>query len=325
MLKEKNILREKGQVAVIVAFLIVCFMGMAALSIDVGSLYQERRHVQTVADSAALAGAQDLPENPDEAIQTAIIYADLNGINITEADVDISQTYVLNDTIRVNPKDIEAQLFFAPVLDIDSATVNAAATAVAGAPISMNGLMPWALPINEYPEGIEYGEIYDLKVGPNEKEEPGWFQLMAFDGPGASIYGETIINGCETEIFLWDPPYDSLDGNKAGPTEASVKERIEGHEDCTFGEVIGTNDDGEYYVRKSCPRVVYIPVIEESPTPPHKDAIVINFYIFFLENVEEIDKNSFNVSGRFVEKCIAESSGEITGYSGGIKVIRLTE
>ena len=155
MIKRKYNLDESGQVIIIVALLIICLAGMVAMAVDVGSLYQERRHVQTTADSAALAGAQDLPENPGGAIQTAIIYADLNGIAITETDIVISGTFVPNDTIRVNPTGIDAQLFFAPVLDINSATVNAAATAVAGAPVAMNGLMPWTVPLKDYePDGL---------------------------------------------------------------------------------------------------------------------------------------------------------------------------
>ncbi len=327
-MKRNYNLDERGQVVVIVALLIVCLMGMVALVVDVGSIYQERRYVQTVADSAALAGAQDLPEDPDEAVQTAIAYAALNGVTITEMDIVISETYVPHDTIRVNPTNIEAQLFFAPVLNIDSVTVNAAATAVAGGLLSMDGLMPWSIPMDdyEYPNELEFGKSYDLKVGPHDHEEPGWFQLMAFDGPGADIYGETIVDGCETEIFLYDPLYLALKGNKAGPTESSIIERLEGHEDCTFEEVVGIDDEGKYYVKKgACPRIVYIPAIEAKPVPPEKYVKVVKFLAFFLEDVEEIEHNKFNVTGTLIEKTMAVSSGEITGYSGGIKVIRLIE
>ena len=73
---KKNISNEKGQVVIIAALLIVSLLGMTALVVDVGSIYEERRQTQTVADAAALAGAQDLPENPGQAIQNAIIYAD---------------------------------------------------------------------------------------------------------------------------------------------------------------------------------------------------------------------------------------------------------
>ena len=52
---------ERGQVVVIVAgtaaFLLVC----CALAFDVGSWFHSQRQLQLSIDSAALAGAQDLP------------------------------------------------------------------------------------------------------------------------------------------------------------------------------------------------------------------------------------------------------------------------
>ena len=66
---------ESGVVAVIVGICLFVFAVATALAIDVGSLFEDRRHIQTVADAAALAGAQELPEDPDGAIEKAINYS----------------------------------------------------------------------------------------------------------------------------------------------------------------------------------------------------------------------------------------------------------
>src|SRR5665811_2480716 len=50
---------ESGATAVIVALLMIPLFGFAAISIDVGGLYFERRQLQNGADAAALAIAQD--------------------------------------------------------------------------------------------------------------------------------------------------------------------------------------------------------------------------------------------------------------------------
>jgi len=344
-IKRKYNLDERGQVAVIVAFLIICFMGMLALTVDVGSLYQERRHVQTVADSAALAGAQDLPEDPDQAVQTAIAYAALNGVTITEMDIVILETYVPNDTIRVTPTGIDAQLFFAPVLNIDSATVNAVATATVNDPLSTTGLMPWTIPVAPYGgvDKIISGAIYALKLGAGPLEEPeegeeeiplppgqeqGQFQGMAFDGPGAAEYKENIINGCEQEIVIgqW---YPTQTGNVAGPTRQGTNTRIA--DDNHFfndGIIIGEDKDGRFFVKDwGCPRVVVIPFIDEMVSPS-QDVQVIKFAIFFIEELRWNDPvygNGPTVLGRFVDYGIAVTYGGTTAYSGGIKVIRLVE
>ena len=56
----KQLTNKKGVVAVIVAILLVVFIGFAALAIDVGHLYVVRNELQNAADAAALAGASNL-------------------------------------------------------------------------------------------------------------------------------------------------------------------------------------------------------------------------------------------------------------------------
>ena len=329
---KKNISNERGQVVIIVALLLVCLFGMTALVVDVGSIYEKRRHTQTVADAAALAGAQDLPEHPGQAIQTAIDYADLNGVSISEDNIQISESEygVPNDTIKVTPTDINAPLFFARVLGVNSVTVNATATATANGPLSMTGLMPWAVVMGDYyPDDLISGQPYNLKVGPHDDEfnTPGWFQIMEFDDctpqGGAAQYETNIIDGCCEEIWI-DEWYPVEPGNIAGKTGMGIDERLSS-DVCTFEEVIGIDDD-EYYVKDGdCPRVVYIPLIEERPKNPSEDVKIIGFSIFFLEDVESEGKNVFTVTGRFVDYGIAVSYGGTTGYIGGIKVIRLVK
>ncbi|GAG85786.1 unnamed protein product, partial [marine sediment metagenome] len=259
--------------------------GMTALVVDVGSIYEKRRHTQTVADAAALAGAQDLPnEDHGPAIQTAITYAGLNGVSISEDNIQIFDTYVPDDTITVTPTDINAPLFFARVLGVNSVTVNATATATANGLLSMRGLMPWTIPLEDYPDGLISGEPYNLKVGPHDLETPGWFQIMRFDGPGAAVYGETIVNGCESEIWIWTPEnpvdYRIQTGTIAGPTGMKIDERLDG-DTCSFDDVVEFKD-GKYSVKDGdCPRVVYIPLIETRPKNASERVKIVGFSIFF--------------------------------------------
>ena len=53
---------ERGQVAMIAAGLLPVLLGMTGLAVDVGSYMSERRQLQNAADSIALAGAQELPD-----------------------------------------------------------------------------------------------------------------------------------------------------------------------------------------------------------------------------------------------------------------------
>jgi Flp pilus assembly protein TadG len=54
---------QRGQILPIVALALVCILGTAAFSIDVGYAYYAKRQLQAAVDAAALAGAQDLPSS----------------------------------------------------------------------------------------------------------------------------------------------------------------------------------------------------------------------------------------------------------------------
>ncbi len=57
---------EKGVTAIIVALLIVVFLGIAALAIDIGYLAMAKNQCQNATDAAAMAGARKLSENYDD-------------------------------------------------------------------------------------------------------------------------------------------------------------------------------------------------------------------------------------------------------------------
>jgi Putative Flp pilus-assembly TadE/G-like len=62
---------ERGQILVLFAILVVGLIAIAALAIDVSSAYSARQGYRTVADAAALAGAQDLQAAGSRAVQPA--------------------------------------------------------------------------------------------------------------------------------------------------------------------------------------------------------------------------------------------------------------
>src|SRR3990172_5763048 len=54
---------ETGQTLVLLVLCVTALVGMAALVVDLGYFLLERRQLQTAADAAALAAAQELPGN----------------------------------------------------------------------------------------------------------------------------------------------------------------------------------------------------------------------------------------------------------------------
>jgi len=76
---------SRGTVAILGAFLFSVVLGAAALAVDFGSLYHERRRVQGAADLAAIAAAADL----DHAVAAARATLLANDVNPQNLSVDL--------------------------------------------------------------------------------------------------------------------------------------------------------------------------------------------------------------------------------------------
>src|SRR5262245_9468462 len=79
-------------------------------SVDVGLLYDGREQARMAADMAALAGVQELPGSPSEAVTTALEYAALNGYDDCNDAVPAGGTCNPNVTVT-------AQVMSGPTYD----------------------------------------------------------------------------------------------------------------------------------------------------------------------------------------------------------------
>src|SRR4030095_15875807 len=83
---------ERGQALILIAFAMVALVGFAALAIDGGSVFSDRRHSQNTSDTSVLAAALDRVRRPTEDWKSvAIARAADNGYSaadgVTEVDV----------------------------------------------------------------------------------------------------------------------------------------------------------------------------------------------------------------------------------------------
>jgi len=117
----RRLRNERGQALVIFVLFLPVLIGFAALVLDVGNWYVQKRFVQNAADAAVLAGAQDLP-NTSAAQAQAQDYVTKNGGGITNV------TFPTSTKIRVTVTR-NVPTYFAKVFGLSS--VNVAAKAVA--------------------------------------------------------------------------------------------------------------------------------------------------------------------------------------------------
>lgn len=103
---KKFLHNQKGSVMIIVALGMAVFMGMAAMSIDLGTAYLTKANLQKAADAAALAGAA-VPDADLESTATNI--AQMNGVDGLGTTIKV-EPYVIGGTTTTVPAYTSVQL-----------------------------------------------------------------------------------------------------------------------------------------------------------------------------------------------------------------------
>lgn len=284
---------EQGSAIIILAMGLSVFLGFVALVADLGALYFNDSKVTNGVDAAVLAGAQELPYNPSQAIAKAKAYAEANGLDGTKLDVEVFSD---NKKIKAHYEK-EVNFLFAGVLGVNKGQVGHTAIAEVAPIIGVGGAAPLGIPEHDF----NFGELYTLKVGAGDTGiidddiSPGWFGALALGGNGASNYETNLTYGYSGALSLGDIiPVEN--GNMSNPTKRAIDYRIAEDKhipNCTV----------ENFVR-GCSRLLVIPVIEAVDSQKVK---VIGFAMFLVDEVEGQGNESY-IKGKFVKNVI---SGEI--------------
>jgi Flp pilus assembly protein TadG len=169
--------RERGQTIILVAVAIVSLLAMAALAIDVVTLYVASSEIQRAADAAALAGAKGLADSGATTLQSSdpnLAAAEILAQNMANAEINAflnssSPTNLVagatptlaagsptfnwspnnNPRVTVALQQTNLPTFFARILGRRTATVTASATAEAYNPANMATITPIA------PKGVK--------------------------------------------------------------------------------------------------------------------------------------------------------------------------
>jgi Flp pilus assembly protein TadG len=138
---------EEGHTLVMVAMLMAILMTFAALTIDCGRVYLERRSLQHAADSAALAGARAICSEDmtyEQAKTQAEQQARQNVPHPEQAEVLFPPAEA--GIMKVTVQGTARTTFFATVAGLDEVTLDATAAAECGPANTVCGLYPKCVP-----------------------------------------------------------------------------------------------------------------------------------------------------------------------------------
>lgn len=199
--------RERGAISVMAGLLLVVVVGFAAVSIDVAGMWSDRQRLQTAADAAALAVAQDCGSGvcaTPAATAQGLVTANVAGA--AASFVGATPT-VTSTTVTVRAEGVR-QHWFAPVLGVDESTVGAQATVTWGPPSGGTSMVPLALSLCEFlhqtgglasttPVVITYKDQSGAAsgcTGPSGNAVPGGFGWLPVD-PGTVCESTTSATG----------------------------------------------------------------------------------------------------------------------------------
>lgn len=250
---------QGGQATVMLILFLVVLIGFTGAVLDVGAWFQADRKLQANSDAAALAGAQELPEDTGFALGRAVEYGDKNGGHIDGGDVSFETKVLPNDTIVINSeRDVPG--FFTPLFEIDSVEVHATAKARVGnpssalwvAPIVVNEKHPM-LTCNPRPcfNSATELEYHHLKTngpsGPDGAGSFGFINLTGQGNPGTSDLREQILTGWDQYMDLGK--YNARTGNPFSAIKSALEARI-GEEMLfpVYRKLTGTGSNAKYEI-----------------------------------------------------------------------------
>lgn len=243
----RRIGNETGAVLIFTAAGLVMLLTFAAVAIDISAVYTTRRHAQTAADVAALAGAQYANVDPDADVAKLVIIDKVKAItatNLEVADWDsctdsnmppefapvsgqtdcISFTFGLTK-IRVRIPDQTFPAFFAKVIGVDTLTANASAEVEAL--IVKNGdILPFGIPTGDASATLGCPSDHPNGVLPCDGPDAGNFNRLQIlqwgtDPPPTnncthsnSMFEDNIADGVDHPLGIYHDPGNLLVDDK---------------------------------------------------------------------------------------------------------------
>lgn len=302
----KNLKSENGSAIIFFAFCMTVLLGICALVIDYGIVVHKRISISNAVDAAALAGAQELIFDSDNAEAVAKDYLEANGVDSLDAEVVV---YDSDTKIRVTVNS-EVNYYFARILGFNQGNVEATGAAMCAPVIGVyEGIRPFAIE----KQTLEFGLQYVLKEGGGGGYD-GNYGALALSGNGARSYVNNIINGYDGHLRVGDY-VETEPGNMSGPTAQGVNtliSRCNHTPECT-------HDD----YSSNCPRIITVIMVDTLEVNGRSNVRIAGFARFFLEEVTGHGNESI-VTGRFLNTVMAGELGDIQDDFGlkGVKLIQ---
>lgn len=299
---------ENGNILILSAVLMVALLGMVALSVDVGNLYQNRREMVNAADASALAGAQELM-----ATNTASeVEAYMESFAISNYSCD---SKLIKSIANINDQSVWIEVgttvnnYFAPIFNIDTTEVTSEAKAVIRVVSQVEGLRPIHITDKKFKELVE-NDVTNNNIVEFHKfrDDPGNWGWVHFE----KNEGKT-----ETWKFLQEgyPKPLPIGYGKVGTSTYKEFTSNTGNDTNSFGG----------YIKKNT--IFYIPVSKYIENPSGNENLeIVGFAAIMITDFEPDGPKNTRISGHFLNNVLLDQPpSNIIGTEYDIRTINLTK
>lgn len=286
---------ERGNVLLIVAFMMVVLAGIAALALDTGVLYVDKAKMQAAVDASALAGASMLLQGANAAETAAANMAVSNDGQMNYQGVANLQSDSFTATGTYS-----TPLWFANVLGIHTATVHASATAAMQMLNSVVGAVPLGVPI----QAFTYGQEVTLSASAGNGQS-GNFAFLNFSGSGSKGLETDLAMGYALPLTVGEL-VSTETGVMSGPVLNAITYRMNQAVDSPGCSSMST-------AQSDCSRVMIVPVLNTLDVNGAKDVTILGFAVFYLDGLVN-DGGHQDIMGRYMQMIVPGQMGADTNY-----------
>jgi Putative Flp pilus-assembly TadE/G-like len=295
---------DEGSVLLLTALSMVVVCGFGALAIDAGVMMAKQQQAQAAADAGALAGASNLLSGAQAAANTAYQYATSNdpGVAFTATADTSAKTVSVSGTEQLS-------LWLARDLGFNTASVGAHATGELGTLVSSVGIVPLAVPNQQF----YYGEEVSLSEGAGNGQS-GNYGFLDLSGQGANGLETDLAHGYTMSLSVGEQ-VPTKPGVMSGPVEDAIDYRMNASANDAACNSFAT-------ARSDCSRVMYLPVVDTLDVSGKKDVTILGFAAFYLDGLVG-NGGDQSISGRFIQMIKAGELGSGTDY--GLETVKLSQ
>lgn len=280
-------------------------LGMTAFAVDIGLILIEKQKLSDALDAAALAGAQELPRNPQGAELAANNYAQLNGVDNPQIIIDEAHKEIIVKGQK------EVPFYFARVLGFDKHTIYGSSKARVKPVSKGTGFVP----LGVVQQDFRYGEIYRLKYGATDGLT-GNYGALALGGTGATTYENNLRYGYNGELYV-GKTVPTETGNMSGPTQKGIHARLDA--------AASSSSCGSYLTaNRNCSRILYLPIIDSFDLNGRNEVTIVGFAAFYLEGIVGNGNDSM-IEGRFIQMIFPGDWGNSEGGNYNLYTAKLVK